>query len=179
MENGVIKVDFTLPYNEAQVYNAKGRISNLGLHRLNPILESLAFIRVESGRLNALDFNFDYDDYVSHGNMTINYENLKLAGLTKDKESKENELKSFALGLFVRKDKDREVPIEKRSGKIYYERDRRRAIFNVWVKSLFSGVKSSVMDPPAEGKTLTRKERRDSLRDVRKANREKKKKERS
>jgi len=178
MKNGVITVDFTLPYDKAQVYNAKGRISNLGLQQLNPMLESLAFIRVESGRLNALDFNFDYDDYTSRGNILINYENLKLAGLKKDKGSQENDIKSLALGLFVRKDKDRAVPLENRTGKVYYERDRRRAIFNVWVKSLFSGVKSSVVDPPSERKPQTRKQRRDSLRDVRKETREKKKRER-
>lgn len=177
MQQGNIAVDFTLPYGKSQVYNATGKISNLRLDRLNPILESLAFVRVESGRLNALNFNFDYDDRASNGNILINYEDLKLAGLTKDKESKENDVKSLALGLFVRKDKDRDVPIEKRSGKIYYERDRRRAVFNIWVKSLFSGIKSSVVDPPSERKTLTRKERRDSLRDVRKENRAKKRKE--
>jgi hypothetical protein len=174
MQNGLIKVDFTLPYDKPQIYNARGRISNLNLHRLNPMLESLAFVRVESGRLNALDFNFDYDDYASRGDVFINYENLKLAGLKKEKGGKENDVKSFALGLFVRKDKNREVPIEKRTGKIYYERDRSRAIFNVWVKSLFSGVKSSVVDPPSERKPQTHKERRRSLREERKKKREEK-----
>ncbi|MGC3943496.1 MAG: DUF748 domain-containing protein [Chryseolinea sp.] len=178
MRNGAINVDFTLPYDKAQIYNARGRISNLRLETLNPILESLAFIRVESGRLNALDFNFSYDDYKSTGNILVNYENLKVTGLAKDKEAKEKDFKSFVLNLFVKKDKDKEVPLEKRSGKIDYERDRRRAIFNVWVKSLFSGVKSSVVDPPAERKPQTRKEKRDSLKQLRKENREKKKKER-
>jgi|GEM_PF-999054 len=178
MGNGVINVDFTLPYDKAQVYNTRGRISNLRLETLNPMLESLAFIRIEKGRLNALDFNFSYDDFASRGEILLNYENLKIAGLTKDKEGKENDVKSLALNLFVKKDKDKEVPIEKRSGKIYYERDRRRAVFNVWVKSLFSGVKSSVVDPPGERKPQTRKEKRDSLRHIRKDNREKKKKER-
>ena len=178
MQNGGIKVDFTIPYDKAQVYNATGRIYNLRLASLNPILESLAFVKIESGRLNSLDFNFDYDEYTSRGNILVNYENLKMAGLTKDKESKENNVKSLALNVFVRKDKDREVPIQKRSGKVFYERDRRRAVFNVWVKSLFSGVKSSVVDPPAERKPQTRKEKRDSLRQFRKDNRERKKKER-
>ncbi|MEJ1240742.1 DUF748 domain-containing protein [Chryseolinea sp. T2] len=178
MQNGTIKVDFTLPYDKAQVYNAKGRISNLRLETLNPMLESLAFVKVESGRLNALDFDFSYDNVASRGNLLVNYENLKIAGLTKDKQAKENDVKSFALNLFVKKDKGKEVPVEKRSGKIYYERDQRRAVFNVWVKSLFSGVKSSVVDPPSERKPQTRKEKRDSIRHLRKENREKKKKER-
>lgn len=175
MQNGMINVDFTLPYDKEQVYNAKGRISNLRLSTLNPLLQSLAFVRVETGRLNALDFNFDYDDFTSRGNIFVNYENLKVAGLAKEKDAEKNTVKSFVLGLFIRKDKDRDVPLERRTGKIYYERDRRRAIFNVWVRSLMSGVKSSVVDAPEERKPLTRKQRRDSLRDVRRERRELKK----
>lgn len=167
MKNGIIKVDFTLPYDEPQLYNAKGRISNLSLPGLNSMFESLAFVRIESGRLNALDFDFDYNDIASEGNLVLNYENLKLAGLKKEKDAEVNELKSLVLNVFVKTDKDRDVPIEKRTGKISYERDRRRAIFNVWVKSLMSGVKSSVVDSETERKPLTRKERRDSLRQVR------------
>lgn len=178
MDQGVIGVDFTLPYGKSQIYNAKGRISNLRMAGLNPLLESLAFVKVESGRLNALDFDFDYDEYTSRGNILINYENLKLTALKKEPDAKENDIKSLALGIFLKKDKDRAVPLEKRTGKVYYERDRRRAVFNVWVKSLMSGVKSSVVDAPAVKKPLSRKERRDSLRDVRKAKKEKKRKER-
>lgn len=178
MDHGVIRVDFTLPYGKKQIYNAKGSISNLRMAGLNPLLESMAFVKVESGRLNALDFDFDYDEYTSRGNILINYENLKLSALKKEPNAKENDLKSLALGIFLKKDKNHEVPIEKRIGKVYYERDRRRAVFNVWVRSLMSGVKSSVVDAPAEKKPLTRKERRDSLRDVRKEKKEMKRKER-
>jgi hypothetical protein len=175
MEHGKIKVDFTIPYENAQIYNATGRISDLSLERLNTMFESLAFVHVESGKMNTLDFNFDYNDYTSRGNIVIDYEDLKLVALKKEKEKKENSFKSLVLGLFVRKDKDREVSIDKRMGKIYYERDRRKAIFNVWVRSLFSGVKSSVIDPIPERKPETRKERREELREDHHDNKDKKK----
>lgn len=146
MGKGRIKAEFSLPYGEQQIYNAKGTISNLALHRLNPILESLAFISVESGTLNQLNFNFDYNDLKSRGSILINYENLKIAGLTKEKESTTNEFKSWILNTVLRKDKDKSVSREKRTGTIDFDRDRKRAIFNLWVKSLFSGLKSSVLD---------------------------------
>jgi len=46
----------------------------------------------------------------------------------------------------LKKDKDKSVSREKRTGTIDFDRDRKRAIFNLWVKSLFSGLKSSVLD---------------------------------
>jgi hypothetical protein len=177
MEHGQIKVDFLLPYDKAQIYNATGKITNLELTQLNPLIETMAYVRIESGTLNTLNFDFDYDDYTSRGKILLNYDNLKLIGLKKEDGTKKNDVKSFALGLFVKKDKDREVPIEKRRGKVYYERDRRRAIFNVWVRSLMSGIKSSVVDSPDERKPQTHKERRESLRQQRREKRDQKKKE--
>ncbi|MEJ7646328.1 MAG: DUF748 domain-containing protein [Chryseolinea sp.] len=150
MGTGFIDAEFSLPYTKSQIYNAKGSISNLALPRLNPMLESLAFISVESGKLNQLSFNFDYDDFKSDGSILINYENLKLIGLTKKKESDRNDFKTWVLNMFLKKDKDKSVSKDKRTGTIEYERDRRKALFNVWVKSLMSGVKSSVLDTPAE-----------------------------
>ena len=152
MKNGFIDVTFSLPYDKAQVYNAKGKISNLALPSLNPMVESLAFIRIESGHLNALNFDFDYDDVSSRGSMLINYSNVALTGLKKEKNARENDVKSLLLSVLVKKNKTRDVAIERRTGKIAYERDRRRAVFNVWVKSLMSGVKSSVVDAPASRK---------------------------
>lgn len=178
MGNGMIKARFSLPYSKAQIYNAKGTITNLSLRQLNPILESLAFISVQEGRLNQLDFDFDYNDISSNGKLLINYENLKLKGLNREKNPEKNDLKTWVLNVFLKKDKNEDVSLEKRIGKIDYQRDRRKAIFNIWVKSLFSGIKSSVIDTPAK-KDLeqTPKERRDSLRKAEKDSRRKMRKD--
>lgn len=150
---GVINAEFSLPYGEPQIYNAKGSIRNLELNHLNPILENLAFISITSGMLNLLTFDFDYNDFVSRGSLLVNYDNLKIVSMTKEKESTKNEFKSWILNTALRKDKDKSMDKVKRTGTIYIERDRKRAIFNVWVKSLFSGLKSSVLD------SSTKKER--------------------
>lgn len=146
MGKGLIKAEFSVPYGEPQIYNAKGTITNLALHRLNPMLESLAFVSIESGTLNQLIFNFDYNDLKSRGFILINYENLKISSLTKEKESTTNEFKSWIINTILKKDKDKSVSKEKRRGTIDFDRDRKRAIFNLWAKSLFSGLKSSVLD---------------------------------
>jgi hypothetical protein len=153
MKEGVINAEFSLPYGEPQIYNAKGSIKNLELNHLNPILENLAFISITSGMLNELNFNFDYNEFVSKGSLLVNYDNLKMVSLTKEKESTKNEFKSWILNTALKKDKDKSVDKVRRTGTIYLERDRKRAVFSVWVKSLFSGLKSSVLD------SSTKKER--------------------
>jgi hypothetical protein len=135
MGRGLIEASFLLPLEEDQPYNAKGKITNMSLHHLNPVLENLAFVSIEEGKLNALNFNFDYNDKVSNGTLIINYENLKMKGLKKQKETIENELKTFLLNTFLKSDKDKTVPTAKRTGEISFERDTKRQVFNFWWKS--------------------------------------------
>ena len=67
MGNGLIQASFSLPLDGKTQYHAKGKISQMALRHLNPVLENLAFIRIESGRLNDLNFDFDYNDKSSKG----------------------------------------------------------------------------------------------------------------
>lgn len=146
MGKGLIQATFTLPLDESKQYHAKGKISQMSLLHLNPVLENLAFIRIESGRLNALNFDFDYNDRSSKGSLTINYEDLKITGLKKEKSKDESDIKTFLINTVVKNDKDKDVPIDKRTGAIEFERDRKRQIFNFWWKSLLSGIKASVLN---------------------------------
>jgi hypothetical protein len=146
MGEGLIDATFQLPYREGDPYLAEGKIGKMSLDFLNPPLQNLAFIQIQSGTLQGLAFNFSYTDIASTGRVTINYENLKIEGLKKEKSTVINDLKTFLINTVIKNDKDKEVPIEKRTGKVDFERDRKRQIFNYWWKSLFSGIKSSVMD---------------------------------
>ena len=146
MGKGLIQASFSLPLEEDKSYHAKGKISQMSLHHLNPVLENLAFIRIESGRLNALNFDFDYDDKSSKGSLTINYQDLKITGLKKEKSKDESDMKTFLINTIVKNDKDKNMPIDKRTGTIEFERDRKRQIFNFWWKSLLSGIKASVLN---------------------------------
>jgi len=146
MGKGLIQASFTLPLDENKQYHAKGKISQMSLLHLNPILENLAFIRIESGRLNALNFDFDYNDKSSKGTLTINYQDLKITGLKKEKSKDESDIKTFLINTVVKNDKDKNMPVDKRTGAIEFERDRKRQIFNFWWKSLLSGIKASVLN---------------------------------
>jgi hypothetical protein len=146
MGQGQIDATFQLPYRENEPYIAQGKIGKMSLDQLNPPLQNLAFIRVQSGTLEGLTFNFSYTDKVSTGRLTINYQNLKIESLKKEKSTVVNDLKTLLINTVLKNDKDKGVPLEKRTGTISFERDRKRQIFNYWWKSLFSGIKSSVLD---------------------------------
>lgn len=146
MGHGRIDATFQLPYREGEPYLAKGKIGEMSLDHLNQPLQNLAFIRVQSGTLQGLAFNFSYTDKASTGKVTINYQDLKIDGLKKEKSTVINDLKTLLINTVIKNDKDKDVPLEKRTGNIDFERDRMRQIFNYWWKSLFSGIKSSVMD---------------------------------
>lgn len=146
MGKGQIQASFFLPIEDKTPYHAEGKISKMSLHHLNPVLENLAFISIESGRLNEINFNFDYSDNDSNGELTINYQDLKINGLKKEKSVVINDVKTFLINTVVKNDKDKGIPTEKRTGTIAFERDKKRQIFNYWWKSLLSGIKASVLN---------------------------------
>lgn len=145
MESGSMIAHFEIPYNPNSLYVADGALSNLNLITLNDVLESLAMVRIESGEMKSFKFHFAYDEIQSNGAVELNYENLHVAALQeKDDNTTVNEIKSFLVNTFIiKKTKDETTPIENRTGEIYFNRDRKRSIFNYWWKSVFTGIKSS------------------------------------
>ncbi len=146
MGKGLIEASFILPLDDKKPYHAEGKVHSMALSHLNQPLENLAFISIESGKLNQINFNFDYTETSSNGRLTINYENLKINGLKKEKSTVINDLKTLLINTVIKNDKDKSVPTEKRTGTISFERDKKRQIFNYWWKSLLSGIKGGVLD---------------------------------
>lgn len=144
MGTGKINAVFQLPIDGTPIYNAKGSISEMHFAKLNPALEPLANLRIESGYLNKLTFNFNYTDYVSRGVLEIDYQDLKVTALGKDHHST-NEIKTLLLNAIVKNDRNKSLASSKRIGEIDIERDRKRFIFNIWWKSIQSGLKSIVL----------------------------------
>ena len=145
MGTGIIKVLFQLPLDGSLIYNAKGSISKMPFTKLNHVLTTMAKVRVNSGYLNNLTFNFNYTEFTSKGNLDIDYHDLQLTGLDKNKKST-NEIKTFIINAFVNNSKTQSgLATSKKTGVINIERDRKRYIFNVWLKSILDGLKSSIL----------------------------------
>lgn len=145
MGSGFITASFRFPLDGSPLYSTKGKIENMPLTDLNPMLENSARVRIESGQLNELYFNFNYTDFKSEGAVEINYDNLQLTMLNADKEKSIDQVKTVLVNAFLKKTKDESTEQRKRTGAINIERDRRRFVFNLWWKSLQDGLKSSVL----------------------------------
>src|SRR5258705_10487520 len=81
LNKGDIKASFQFPLDDSQVYSAAGSVSKMNLATLNPVLSALGNVRVESGYLNTLTFQFNYTDLTSKGSLNIDYADLQLMSL--------------------------------------------------------------------------------------------------
>lgn len=142
MGTGKIKVAFLLPLDGKSIYKAGGSISQIPFTQLNPILK-MVNLRVESGQLNNLTFDFNYTDAISQGTLGIDYENLRILALDKNKKST-NEFKTILVNAFVKNNINQSKSPLKRMGIIDVERKKNRYIFNLWMISILDGLKSGM-----------------------------------
>jgi hypothetical protein len=164
MGEGVVKVHASFPWDTRKTQKISGTMAGLHMKKLNRMIEPAIQVSAESGYLNYVSFNFDCSNTHSKGEMEINYNNLKLITykneeriekIFKRKRKKNDEgeddekvrkaaFKTFIVNTFIiRKNMDKEVPEEKRTGQINFERDQSKSVFNFWWKSLLSGVKAA------------------------------------
>ncbi len=141
-------------------FYATGVINSLDLTELNPALEHLAFLKVKKGRNQMLDFNFYADDSLSRGSTDFEYERLKIRLIDKktlrDKGIGES-IASFIANTFVVRKNNPKLILFKRKGDIYFQRDVHKSFFNYLVKSVLSGVESTIRGGNEERKEIRTK----------------------
>ncbi|MEM1135936.1 MAG: hypothetical protein AAGI07_08845, partial [Bacteroidota bacterium] len=147
MGEGRLEAAFTFPINnENNSFTYQGSLEPMDLRAINPMLENVAGLKVNSGGLRKLTFDVQADREYADGFMRFYYKNLNVALLKKDaKPKKQGKIKGL-LTMFANvlvKSKNPRFLFLKR-GKIYAERDKSKSIFNYWAKTILSGLKHSV-----------------------------------
>jgi hypothetical protein len=71
------------------------------------------------------------------------YENLSV--ISEHDKKAISQLKTMLINLIVKEDKTQKMAKKRRTGTIDIPRDRKRFIFNVWWKSIFDGLKASIL----------------------------------
>lgn len=153
MNNGSLHATFKMPLNSQTNYQASGSVRNMQLNSLNPSLGNLTRIEIADGTLNELFFNFSYNDDRSTGEVLINYKDLRLGALKKDKTHEPNKILSAAINAIVKSDKDKSVDKSKRTGMIDIQRDKKRFVFQFWWRSLLDGLQSTFLNNGKKKKT--------------------------
>lgn len=188
MGHGNIALAVAFPLSRNKRSSLKGSLKDFPLEKINAMLTPSTNIKVESGQMKELSFSFRFNATRSDGEIELNYKDLKLISYkeedkkAKDEGLQKDNLKTFIMNTFVfRKNMGEDVPEEKRTGTVMYARDENRSIFNFWVKSLLSGLKSAYNLDKNVGKKSEReakKEERLARKLERKQKKAEKKKER-
>ncbi|MBB6462885.1 hypothetical protein [Flammeovirga kamogawensis] len=144
---GLLKMYFRIPpLDSLGTYYYEGEVGEMELIKLNPLLERLELVKVKDGHLKRMYFKVLADDSVAMGNMQFRYKNLEVDVL-KDKTNRNGQLKrrafiSSVANLLIREENPRFPSM--RQGHIYNVRNQKKFIFNYWVKTVLSGVASTL-----------------------------------
>ncbi|MBL3658853.1 DUF748 domain-containing protein [Fulvivirga sediminis] len=122
-----------------------GNMGETSLTVFNDITRNNAFIDVKDGYANSLMFSVKGDKEVAYGNMDFHYEDLKVTILNKHSGDSKlvKSIASFFANTFVINRNNPHL-FKFRDGKIYFERNPNKSLFNYWTKSFLSGLVASI-----------------------------------
>jgi hypothetical protein len=145
MGSGTVHGIIRMPLVKDKPYYVKGAIEQLELTKLNSSSENLGEIRIKSGFLDFLTFDFTMTEERSTGKIIGAYHHLVIQQLKKHTSEKNvANFASFMLRhLIIPLDKDASVPERKRTGNVDYVRDPTRFVSYYFLQSLLMGVKKS------------------------------------
>lgn len=133
-----LNVDFSL--EDTGKHSVSGNLYQLDLTSMNSTFENLVQIRLDTGEIQQLNFQFEADDNYAYGDLLLIYSDLDLRFIDAEDQTGGgwNRVRSFLANTFViRSNNTAEDP---RSGKIESDRDKERSIFNFWLRSLSTGL---------------------------------------
>ncbi len=125
------------------LFSYNGHLDFLNATVLNPATRPLGLVKIKSGRIHSLDYNFNADNSGAYGSIALKYDRLSISVLSKNEtgDLKKKGLISLAANLLLLKDNNLYDSLAIQQTKVAYQRDPYRSIFNLMWKSIFSGVK--------------------------------------
>ncbi len=149
MNEALLTASFHFPiaskYGE---YIYGGHLDTFKMSSVNPLIENLLFVTIQDGTINSLDFNVIANEDYSTGRLIMLYDNLKLGLLSKKKSDslvvERRGLFSMVANSIVRDKNPKRKAIGPKKGRVYFERNPYRSVFNYWTFSLLSGMQSSL-----------------------------------
>ncbi len=161
-QNNVMTVDISTRFLDITPFNVKwkfyllqpngrfdvsGTLGAMDAKAVNVLAEPMGPARIEGGRINKLQFNLSGNDYTMSGKVLMLYDDLKVAVLEKDEDSKKLEKKkliSFVANILAKNSNPKRKGQEPREIDVKNERNTNRSIFNLAWKTLFEGIKETV-----------------------------------
>jgi hypothetical protein len=126
-------------------FAVNGHVSGFDALVLNKVAVPMALMRLNTGTINGIDFNFKGNDSSAHGDFVMKYDKLKVDVLKKDKDSKEivkDGLKSLLTNLIVKNNNPDNGDLREKDPA--YDRDIHRSFFNLVWKTILMGMKETL-----------------------------------
>jgi hypothetical protein len=126
-------------------FTVTGQLDPMQATALNDLIEPLAMASTEKGDINKLGFTVNGDDYNGRGEVLILYHDLKIKLLkkTEEEELKKKGFASFIANTLLKNNNPDNDIIRK--GVIDFKREINKSFFNLLWKSIFSGVKDTML----------------------------------
>jgi hypothetical protein len=126
-------------------FAANGHVSEFDALVLNKVSVPMALVRLNSGQINAIDFDFKGNNDGAHGDFVMKYQDLKVDVLKRDKDTKEIQKKgvtSLIANVIIKNDNPRNGNL--RSFDPEAKRDTQKSFFNLIWKTIFAGMKKTL-----------------------------------
>ncbi|MEO6221326.1 MAG: hypothetical protein ABIO81_12915, partial [Ginsengibacter sp.] len=127
---------------------ATGNIPSFDAHLLNEVAVPMALMRINTGMITSLDFNFTGNNYGAGGKLVMKYSNFKVDVLKRHEESgvvKKKGLKSLLANIIVKNENPSNGDL--REVNPHFDRDVRKSFFNLVWKTIFTGMKKTLGIP--------------------------------
>lgn len=141
-------------FDKSNTFSMTGTLAEIDIKELNPILEKNASIFANSGNINKMNFNFTANDTKATGQMIMLYKGLDL-GINNKQSNESKTLKARIITFIANEGVWNSNPTpgdEVRVGIIDFKNDPSKFIVNYCVKSIISGIKSSIIKVPMKKK---------------------------
>ncbi len=142
MDAGNLTANFTFPLENKKLYTVNGILENFSMPSINAMITPLENIKFESGKMQAMQFHFQYNEQVSTGKLELDYSDLKVSIIQNNKPQFLNKITTLLANTLLKNTMNKTVLKYKRTGEIYFPCDPNESIFGLWWKSLLAGIKS-------------------------------------
>lgn len=148
MKSGKLKAHFGFGLkNNNGAFSVTGQVKDMDGKELNPVLKPLGMVEVKSCKINDLSFSMTGNEQGAKGEVKFLYSDLKVSILKKEEgshEFKKKGLISFIANMLVIKDENPGKG-QVRIAHPKYTRDPNKSFFNLVWKTLFTGIKETVL----------------------------------
>jgi len=149
MGHGELNALFTFNLTDKRAaYTFRGNLGPMNLKQVNPAVMPLGMVKINSGKLTRIDFDFKANSKIANGKVTVLYNDLKITVLKADsvnEKIKRNTIASLYANIFIIKHDNPDVEGgTPRSFTVSYPRPVTSPFFNFTWKAIFTGLKPGV-----------------------------------